>query len=128
MHKNIQEELTALIRRSLKAGGLDKFAGEEIALDFPTDERFGDFTTNIALKLSKELKSSPRQIALGLTELIEKEVQNSGLKDLIAQVKVEGAGFINFYLNADYFYAQLGRIISTGREALKQDLGKARKY
>ncbi|MDD5115462.1 MAG: arginine--tRNA ligase [Candidatus Omnitrophica bacterium] len=127
MHKNIQEELTALVRRSLKAGKMDKFAGEEIALDFPTDERFGDFTTNIALKLSKELKSSPRQIALGLAELIEKEIRNSGLNGLIAQVKVEGAGFINFYLNADYFYAQLDRIISAGREALKQDLGKGRK-
>jgi arginyl-tRNA synthetase len=127
MQKNIQEELTALVIRALRTGELDKLVQEEIILDLPTDNRFGDFTTNIALKLSKTLKNSPRQIAATLVELIQKEIPKSELKDLIAQVKVEGAGFINFYLDENYFYNQLSKIITQGKDALRQDLGKSKK-
>ncbi len=127
MQKNIQEELTALVIHALRIGELDKLAQEEVILDLPTDNRFGDFTTNIALKLSKTLKNSPRNIAVVLVELIQKEIQKSELKDLINQVKVEGAGFINFYLNADYFYKQLNKIITEGKDVLRQDLGQGRK-
>jgi len=127
MQKNIQEELTALVIRALRAGELEKFAPEEVILDFPTDSRYGDFTTNIALRLSKALKDSPRNVASRLIELIQKEIPESGLKDLISQVKVEGAGFINFYLNAGYFYNQLSKILVQGEDALKEDLGKGMK-
>ncbi len=141
MQKNIQEELLALVSRSLAHGGLDRLAPEEILLDFPmalaigsqtmvfqpTDNRFGDFTTNIALKLSKVLKRPPREIAAALVELIQKEIPKSELKDLISQVKVEGAGFINFYLDANYFYDQLGKIITHGKDALRLDAGKGKK-
>jgi len=127
MQKNVQEELTALVIRVLRAGELDKLAQEEVILDLPTDNRFGDFTTNIALKLSKALKNPPRNVAAVLVELIQKEIIKSELSDLITQVKVEGAGFINFYLNANYFYNQLGKIITQGEAALKQDLGKGKK-
>ncbi|MFA6130072.1 MAG: arginine--tRNA ligase [Candidatus Omnitrophota bacterium] len=127
MQKNIQEELTALVISALRAGELDKLAQEEVILDLPTDSRFGDFTTNIALKLSKALKNPPRQIAAALVESIQKEIPESGLKELISQVKVEGAGFVNFYLNADYFYNQLDKIITQGKDALRQDLGEGRK-
>jgi len=141
MQKNIQEELLALVSRSLEKAGLDRLAPEEIVIDFPmalaigsqtmvfqpTDNRFGDFTTNIALKLSKLLKKSPLQIAAELVESIQKEIPESELKDLISQVKVEGAGFVNFYLEASYFYDQLGKIITQGKDALRLDAGKGKK-
>ncbi len=129
MQKNIQEELISLVSRALLSG---KFPGqipapEEISLDLPTDSRFGDFTTNIALKLSKSLKKPPREIAAAVVELIQKEIPKSGLKDLICQVKVEGAGFVNFYLEPNYFYTQLSKIITQGKDALKLDAGKGKK-
>jgi arginyl-tRNA synthetase len=127
MQKNIQEELTALVKRALQAGGLDKLASDEVVLDLPTDSRYGDFTTNIALKLSKTLKNSPRNIAAVVVESIQKEVLKFEFKDLISQVKIEGVGFINFYLNPNYFYNQLAKIITLGEDALKQDLGRGRK-
>ena len=127
MQKNIQEELISLVSRALSSGKLEIPAQEEILLELPTDNRFGDFTTNIALKLSKTLKKPPREIAATLVELIQKEIPKSELKDLISQVKVEGAGFVNFYLDADYFYSQLSKIITQGKDALKSDAGKGKK-
>ncbi|MDO9572628.1 MAG: arginine--tRNA ligase [Candidatus Omnitrophota bacterium] len=129
MQKNIQEELISLVSRALLSG---KFPGQipapdEISLDLPTDSRFGDFTTNIALKLSKSLKKPPREIAAAVVESIQKEIPKSGLKDLICQVKVEGAGFVNFYLEPNYFYTQLSKIITQGKDALKLDKGEGKK-
>ncbi len=129
MQKNIQEELISLVSRALLSG---KFPGqipvrEEISVELPTDSRFGDFTTNIALKLSKPLKKPPREIAASIVELIQKEIPRSELKDLISRVKVEGAGFVNFYLEPNYFYTQLSNIITQGKDALRLDAGKGKR-
>ncbi|MDD5465688.1 MAG: arginine--tRNA ligase [Candidatus Omnitrophica bacterium] len=127
MKNNIQQELIVLVSAGLGRAGWLQENREAISLDLPTDKRFGDFTTNIALKLSKELKQPPRVVAGQLVESIREEIEKSGLKDLITQVKVEGAGFINFYLKEDYFYEELRKIITKGKEALKVDLGKGKK-
>jgi len=127
MSDNIQQKLIALVSRCLEQLDWLKDCKEGIFLDFPTDNRFGDFTTNIALKLSKLLKKPPQLIAVELVSYLEKEIIKSKLSDLIAQVKIEGVGFINFYLNASYFHLELEKIIICGREALRLDLGKEKK-
>jgi arginyl-tRNA synthetase len=127
MKNDVQQELIALVSASLAHLGWLKKDQEAISLDFPTDKRFGDFTTNIALKLSKELKQAPRVIASQLVESIQEEIDKTDLKNLITRVKVEGGGFINFYLKEDYFYEKLRKIISQGKEALRVDLGFGKK-
>ena len=128
MQNDIQQKLIALVSASLADCGLATDCREGIYLELPTDKRFGDFTTNIALKLSKELKKSPRDIASQLIASMQKEIEaHIDLKKLITQVKVEGAGFINFYLKEDYFYEQLRKIIIQEKKALSIDLGKGKK-
>ncbi|TAM39146.1 arginine--tRNA ligase [bacterium] len=126
MHKNIQEDITALVTAALAKAKL-RLAPEEIIIDFPTDNRFGDFTTNIALKLGKLIRRPPRDVAAELVEIIQREIAESELKDSVSLVKVEGSGFINFYLAPGYFYDQLGKIITEGKEALRLDTGKGKK-
>jgi len=127
MHKDLQLQLSALVSRSCEQLGWLADYQEEIPLDLPTDNRFGDFTTNVALKLSKLLKKPPREIASQLVDVLSEEIKKSDLKELIRQVKVEGAGFVNFYLNADYFYEKLKKIITQGKEALRVDFGGGKK-
>jgi len=54
-----------------------------------TDSRFGDYQTNVALVLSKELKKNPREIATGILAHLE-------VQDLCEPPTIAGAGFINF--------------------------------
>lgn len=62
----------------------------------PTNIEFGEFTTNIALISSKKLGINSQQIA----EIIKNEFQDfPNLKE----IKIMGPGFINFYLNNDYY-------------------------
>ncbi|MDD5060308.1 MAG: arginine--tRNA ligase [Candidatus Omnitrophica bacterium] len=126
MKNDLKEELAALVKDTLSRLSWLK-ESDEILMDLPTDKRFGDFTTNIALQLSKELKEKPREVASRIVEAIQQEISKTGLKEIVTQVKVEGPGFINFYLKEDYFYDKLGQIISKGKDGLRIDLGKGKK-
>ncbi len=59
------------------------------------DESFGDYSTNIAMKLAKELGKNPREIA----EAIKDELLAD---DSIKNIQIAGPGFINFYLKDSY--------------------------
>ncbi|MCX5698828.1 MAG: arginine--tRNA ligase [Candidatus Omnitrophica bacterium] len=127
MPKDIQEELIALVTRCLtELGWLANFS-DKISLEFPTDNRFGDFSTNVALKLSKLLKRPPQAIAAELVACLRRQISKSELGNLVTQVKVEGVGFINFYLKENYFYEKLKIILTKGKEALSSNVGAGRK-
>ncbi len=85
--------LTALIER----GDLPQFDLSMIWVMRPTEESFGDYTTNIALIAAKLVGMNPRAVA----ELIVKEFS---LPE-IAKTEIAGPGHINFYLS-DAAYAE----------------------
>ncbi|MCM8790072.1 MAG: arginine--tRNA ligase, partial [Candidatus Omnitrophica bacterium] len=99
---------------------------EELRLDLPTNECFGDLSTNIALKISKSLKKSPLEIAVPLVEIIKQKLSMSKLSGYIDEVKAEGAGFINFYFKNKYFYEQLQELLKKGKAYFRQDTGKGK--
>ncbi len=55
-----------------------------------TEEQFGDYATNVALQISKQLAKNPREVAAAIVEKLQH-------KD-IAKVEVAGPGFINITL------------------------------
>jgi arginyl-tRNA synthetase len=123
MEKDIRDYLIGIIQASLKKHAWDAMLPGEIYLDSPGDTRFGDFSTNVALQLAKALKRPPMAVASMIADTINKEIKDTRLKE----AKAEGAGFINFYLSDKYFYEQLKRIITKGKEALRMPLGGGRK-
>jgi len=85
----MKEKLSELIKRSCQ----DLFNENIVPVINRPDEKFGDFSTNIALILSPKLNRSPIEIS---NELINKLNEN---KDIIDSVSLAGPGFINFKLN-----------------------------
>lgn len=71
---------------------------EQVQLEIPANPEFGERATNVALKLARERKQSPRQIAQEVTERFA-----SGTYDLISGIEPAGPGFINFRLNYNTF-------------------------
>lgn len=57
------------------------------------DEQFGDYATNVAMQLAKEVGKNPRQIA---ESIAVKTRENSS--DLISELSVAGPGFLNIRL------------------------------
>mgnify|MGYP000414395547 CR=1 FL=1 len=60
-----------------------------------TQEKFGHYQYNSAMKLSKLLKIPPREIA-------ERIIKNIDTNDLISNVEIAGPGFINITLSKEY--------------------------
>lgn len=58
-----------------------------------TEEKFGDYQSNVAMGLAKKLKQSPLEIA-------QKIAGHLDLKDVCAKVEVVSPGFINLYVSA----------------------------
>ena len=69
------------------------------------DPKHGDFTSNIAMRFAKSLKTNPKDLA-------KKIVGNLSKEELIQKIEIAGPGFINFYLNDKAFYKELQNIIS----------------
>ncbi len=63
-------------------------------------EQFGDYTTNVAMQLTKQVGKSPKEIA----EILVGELKND---PLIAAAEVAGPGFVNLKLSDDALAAGL---------------------
>ena len=72
------------------------------------DATHGDFASNIAMRLAKPLKKSPRDIAAGLVDALTGS-------DQVEKVEIAGPGFINFYLSPKAFHAELRAILEAGQ-------------
>lgn len=74
-----------------------------------TQEKFGDYQFNSAMKLSKLLKQNPRQVA----DKIAKQVSNPTTEGipLIAKLEIAGPGFINIFIDPLYIDFSLNKMI-----------------
>ncbi len=69
----------------------------EIQISKPNNPKNGDWSSNIALLLSKKINKNPHDLAKEIITTLE--INN------VSKVEIAGAGFINFYLDQDSFYA-----------------------
>jgi len=90
---------------------------KEVNLEFPGDDKFGDFTTNVALILAKEQKKNPRELAETFVKKIKADKE---LVKIVDKVDVAGPGFINFWLTRMALVRELEKI---GKE--KEKYGKS---
>ncbi len=82
---------------------------EKLNFDIPRDAKHGDLSTNIAMQLAKPLKKAPHSIANDIINNLEYD------KNLINEISIAGAGFINIKFTNDYYQNQLSQIYSTGQ-------------
>ncbi len=77
------------------------------------DPSHGDFASNIAMRLAKPARKSPRDIAASIVE----ELSDSHEVD---KVDIAGPGFINFHLSPTAFHAEMESILSAGEDYGRQ--------
>lgn len=73
-----------------------------------TDARFGDYQTNAAMVLAKQLKANPRQLAQQIIGKLD-------VSDLCEAPEIAGAGFINFRLKPELVASRLGALAADPR-------------
>ena len=91
---SIEAAVKKLYDQTLEAG--------MIMIEIPKDSTKGDYSTNIAMRLTKILRKNPQVIA---QELVKELENTNGVKS----VEIAGPGFINFWMKSD----SLGDVINT---------------
>lgn len=119
----ISEKLADAYISAVEAGELSKTEADIkalIKLEIPKEKAHGDFASNLAMLLAKELRMPPRKIAEAIEAHINKD-------SLIEKTEVAGAGFINFYLSNSWLYPVMQHIEEMGKDYGKIDFGKGKK-
>jgi len=116
----IKEILLGSIEKNIRQGNLDTKNIPKIILLTPKNKSHGDLSTNIAMQLSRELKSKPLDIANFIIENLD--IQGT----IIDKAKIAGPGFINFWLSENWLYKVLDEIREQGENYGKVNLGKGK--
>jgi len=86
----------------------------EVKLSRP-DPEHGDFATNVALQIAKQLGKNPRDVAADISQ----KVAETGI---FSNVSIAGPGFINLRVHLDILRGELGKMVA------KADYGRPTLY
>ena len=89
-----------------------------IIIEKSSNTNFGDYSTNIALSLSKQLKNSPLKIAEDIGNLLKID------KNIITEYSVTKPGFLNFFVSNTYYQKTVNEIISSSKSYGMTEIGK----
>ena len=95
------------LRLKIQAFVKELYSTDEVVEFTRPDEQFGDFATNIAMKLAKNLGKNPREIAEEISVKIRDELTTE-----LADVSVAGPGFLNLTLSDEALIKLLDENIS----------------
>jgi len=70
-----------------------------------TDPKFGDYQSNVAMGLAKQMKAKPREVAQRIVEAIAPAAQT-----MVERFEIAGPGFINIHLRTDWLADSLNSI------------------
>ncbi len=117
----IKEILLGSIEENIKQGNLLIKDIPKIILLTPKNKSHGDLSTNIAMQLSRQLKTKPLEIANFIVNNLD--IQGT----IIDKVKIAGSGFINFWLSENCLYRVIDEIRDQGENYIKVNLGKGKR-
>ena len=89
-------------------------------LEKPANSDFGDYSSSVALKLTKQLKKNPLLIA-------EEIKKNFPKTDFIEKIDVIKPGFVNFWISTVQSINRLTEVVEKGFTFPKYHLGKNKK-
>lgn len=104
----MKETIKKLIEKALEKLKKDEkldFDLPEINVDYPKNETFGDYTTNVAMILSKTLKKDPIEIANNIKDQISKIKSKE-----FEKIEIVKPGYINFHLSKEYLQNKIAEI------------------
>lgn len=112
----MKEKIVSLVKSELDKLGVSR---DEITIEIPKNKENGDYSTNIALQLAKELRKNPLDIA--------KEIAGGICDSSIKDVVVAAPGFINFYVTNDYLLENINNVLEQGSMYGSSDFGNGHK-
>ena len=92
---------------------------EDIEITRPKQKENGDYSSNIAMKLTKVLHDNPMNIA-------QKIVDNFEFSQ-VTKVEIKNPGFINFFVAKDYLFDNLKKVLTEKENYGRSNIGSGQK-
>lgn len=102
--KSIDIELKQAIKEAVKKAFDIELEENNIVIETPKVKDYGDFSTNVAMQLTRQLRQNPRMIAEKIVANIESEN--------VEKMDIAGPGFINFILSKGRFTKVIEEVLS----------------
>ena len=119
----IEATLKNVLKKAIiSCGFVDDYDQENIIIEIPRDKTHGDYSTNLAMQLTKLLRRNPREIATAIVEAIDKETAN------IEKIEIAGPGFINLFLAKDAMTSIIKEVLEEKENYGKSNYGNGIKY
>lgn len=119
----IENALKEALRKAvIDLAFVEDYSNDQIIIEIPKDKAHGDYSSNIAMQLTKVLKRNPREIASQIIDAIDKDPAN------IDKVEIAGPGFINLFLKKDAMTSIIKEVIDEGDAYGTSNYGKGIKY
>ena len=90
-------------------------------VETPQNPDFGDYSTNVAMKLSRTLRRNPMDIAAPIVQELERLLPEAD------SVTVARPGFINFKLKQDALSGLIDKVIAAGEDYGRNDSGRGKR-
>lgn len=108
--ESIDLELKKEIQRAVESAFDTTLDIEKIVIETPKNKSHGDFSSNVAMQMTRILHKNPREIAQNIVDHINKENAN------ISEIEIAGPGFLNFTLSKDRFSKIISEILNKKEE------------
>jgi arginyl-tRNA synthetase len=118
VQQKMKEEIRAAV---LKAGLASEDQIPDVILEVPKEKAHGDYSTNMAMQLTRVARKAPRMIAEALIENIDRT------KASIEKIELAGPGFINFYMNNSYLTELIPTVLTAGEKYGETTVGGKQK-
>ena len=115
---SIKQKIQGIIKTGLDKLEID-ISLDKIIIETPKESKNGDYSTNIALGLTKILKDNPMNIA--------NKIANEIKDECIEKVDIASPGFINIYLTKKVLLDEINKIINEDRNYGKNNTGNNEK-
>ena len=123
---NIVEQVKSKLKQEIKDAVIKaNLATEEqiseVILEMPKDKANGDYSTNMAMQLTRIAKKAPKMIAEELVAHFD------NTKASIEKIEIAGPGFINFYMNNSYLTDLIPVVLESGDRYGETTVGNKQK-
>jgi arginyl-tRNA synthetase len=118
MEEIIKEVVVEALTKAKDAGDLTYETLPEVTLRRPPDKAHGDLASTIAMELTSQERRPPREIAEQIVRYLNTE------HSPVLKCEIAGPGFINFFLNQNYWHDELRTIVTSGECFGSIDIGQ----
>ena len=115
MKNDLIRTLETVLEQIGEESGID-FSNKKVSIQENKEKSHGDYASNLAMVVAKDLSQTPREVAENIISLLPSE-------DWIQKVNIAGPGYINFYLKKDTHNEILLLIEESGRDFGRNNSG-----